>query len=258
LFEAVQSRLAQQRVHRKIKSSKSPSFLAGLIFDDRGHAMSPSHASKKGVRYRYYVSQALLQNRKSEAGSVARISAPDVEQMVTRAARRAFPASEDTADRDLVVRGVQRIVVGANCVRISLHSPPADGEPTESDGATASTMIEVPFAPNLPLRKGIERTPATIACIDPREREALLEAIVRARVWMDAVMTGVTATFEDIAVSEGLGVRHVRRLAPLAFLSPKIVQVIADGTAPSGLTASFLTPALPLAWSAQEQMAGVR
>jgi hypothetical protein len=28
--------------------------------------MSPSHANKKGVRYRYYVSQAVLQNRKDE------------------------------------------------------------------------------------------------------------------------------------------------------------------------------------------------
>ena len=38
--------------------------LMGLMFDDRGHPMSPSHANKKGVRYRYYVSQAVLQNRK--------------------------------------------------------------------------------------------------------------------------------------------------------------------------------------------------
>jgi hypothetical protein len=52
--------------------------LAGLIFDDRSHPMSPSHANKKGVRYRYHVSQALLQNRKAEAGSIARGSAPDV------------------------------------------------------------------------------------------------------------------------------------------------------------------------------------
>jgi site-specific DNA recombinase len=37
--------------------------------------MSPSHANKKGVRYRYYVSQALLQNRKDEAGDRARCPA---------------------------------------------------------------------------------------------------------------------------------------------------------------------------------------
>ena len=60
----------------EIKRSASPSILAELIFDDRGHAMSPSHANKNGVRHPYYVSQALLQSRKDEAGSVPRVSAP--------------------------------------------------------------------------------------------------------------------------------------------------------------------------------------
>ena len=59
----------------------------GLIFDDRGHPMSPSHANKKGVRYRYYVSHALLQNRKANAGSIARVSAPDVEALVCNAVK---------------------------------------------------------------------------------------------------------------------------------------------------------------------------
>jgi site-specific DNA recombinase len=75
---------------------------------------------------------------------------------------------------------------------------------------------------------------------------------------MDAVMTGNADSFEAIAASEGLGVRHIRRLAPLAFLSPKVVQAIADGTAPSGMTVSFLTQALPHSWSAQERMACLR
>src|ERR1700693_1106861 len=33
--------------------------LDGLIFDDRGNRMTPTHAVKKGARYRYYVSSAL-------------------------------------------------------------------------------------------------------------------------------------------------------------------------------------------------------
>jgi hypothetical protein len=36
------------------------------LFDDRGNRMSPTHANKRGVRYRYYVSHAILQNRKAE------------------------------------------------------------------------------------------------------------------------------------------------------------------------------------------------
>jgi site-specific DNA recombinase len=66
------------------------------------------------------------------------------------------------------------------------------------------------------------------------------------------------ASFDDIAAAENLAERHVRRLAPLAFLSPRIIEAIADGAAPAGLTVSRLTQTLPHAWSAQEQMFGVR
>jgi site-specific DNA recombinase len=87
LFEAVQAKLKHRAVTRKLRLSRSPSFLSGLLFDDRGNLMSPSHANKKGVRYRYYVSQAVLQNRKDEAGSIARVAAPDIEELVIAALR---------------------------------------------------------------------------------------------------------------------------------------------------------------------------
>jgi site-specific DNA recombinase len=65
LFDAVQEKLAANAVAR-LKGSAG--LLTGRLFDDRGNHMSPTHANKKGARYRYYVSQALLQNRKAEAG----------------------------------------------------------------------------------------------------------------------------------------------------------------------------------------------
>jgi hypothetical protein len=52
--------------------------LAGKLFDDRGNRMSPSYATKGGRRWRYYVSQAVLQGRKHEAGSVVRMSAFEI------------------------------------------------------------------------------------------------------------------------------------------------------------------------------------
>ena len=76
LFDAVQLRLKEQAVERSAVRSSSPSLLAGHIFDDRMNAMTPTHANKRGVRYRYYVSHALLQGRASEAGSVARNLGP--------------------------------------------------------------------------------------------------------------------------------------------------------------------------------------
>lgn len=44
--------------------------------------MSPSHSNKGGKRYRYYISQALLQNRKNEAGAISKIPAGEIESLV--------------------------------------------------------------------------------------------------------------------------------------------------------------------------------
>ena len=63
---------------------------------------------------------------------------------------------------------------------------------------------------------------------------------------------GRTATFAQIARREGKVERHVRLLAPLAFLSPRIVAAIMDGTAPTNLTATSLACALPYSWAEQE------
>ena len=79
LFEAVQAKRATNAVARQVTLRGSVALLAGRLFDDRGNRMSPTHANKRGVRYRYYVSHAILQNRKTEAGSIARVPAPEIE-----------------------------------------------------------------------------------------------------------------------------------------------------------------------------------
>ena len=44
-------------------NAKSPSLLVGLLYDDQGNRFTPSHAVKRGKRYRYYVSQAAIHHR---------------------------------------------------------------------------------------------------------------------------------------------------------------------------------------------------
>src|SRR3954470_21801955 len=60
LFDAVQSKLTEQWSHRTVSRAKSAALLAGLLFDDSGHRMVVTHATKNRVRYRYYVSESLL------------------------------------------------------------------------------------------------------------------------------------------------------------------------------------------------------
>ena len=82
LFEAAQAKLTGSRNQRELHKGNSNALLKGCLFDDRGNVMSPSHALKKGVRYRYYVSSAIQQGRKADAGTVARVPAAEIEQAV--------------------------------------------------------------------------------------------------------------------------------------------------------------------------------
>src|SRR5437868_14624449 len=88
LFEAVQTKLTANTVARQVRLKGSPAILTGRIFDDRGNRMSPTHSNKLGVRYRYYVSHAILQQRKDEAGSITRVPAPEIETLVLDGVRK--------------------------------------------------------------------------------------------------------------------------------------------------------------------------
>jgi site-specific DNA recombinase len=57
LFEAVQTKLTEQTNNHKGKRNTSEALLTGRIFDDRGNRMTPSHARKGGIKYRYYLSR---------------------------------------------------------------------------------------------------------------------------------------------------------------------------------------------------------
>jgi site-specific DNA recombinase len=63
--------------------------------------------------------------------------------------------------------------------------------------------------------------------------EAQLAAIAKARGWIDEIRLGRIGSFAEIAEREVQGERHIRLLAPLAFLSPRIIAAIGDGTAPT-------------------------
>jgi hypothetical protein len=52
LFDAVQQKLTDQWTTRTSIRNASDHLLAGLLFDDAGHPMAPTHATKAGIRYR--------------------------------------------------------------------------------------------------------------------------------------------------------------------------------------------------------------
>jgi hypothetical protein len=84
-----------------------------------------------------------------------------------------------------------------------------------------------------------------------------ITAIAKAREWADDIWLERIASFAEIAKREGQGERHIRLLTPLAFVSPRIIAAIVNGSAPADLTVTGLAKALPYSWAAQEQAIGL-
>ena len=86
LWDAVQTKLAANAVERATGEKRlSPSLLAGLLYDGEGHRMTPSHAVKNGMRYRYYVSHNLIGKTREAAPEGLRIAAAEIERVVLSA-----------------------------------------------------------------------------------------------------------------------------------------------------------------------------
>ena len=60
LWDQVQSILADNINGERRGITSQPSLLTGLLVDEQGERLSPSHAVKQGRRYRYYVSRHLI------------------------------------------------------------------------------------------------------------------------------------------------------------------------------------------------------
>ncbi len=89
LWDAVQRKLAENRTDRvNGVGAAQPSLLAGLVFDEAGDRMTPTHANKKGTRYRYYVSKKLVQEGRRHAPRGFRVPAADLETIVEDRLRR--------------------------------------------------------------------------------------------------------------------------------------------------------------------------
>jgi site-specific DNA recombinase len=234
LFEAVQRRLCENRTCDSARRTASQALLQGRLFDDRGNRMTPVAAKKNGAAYRYYVSCVLAQGRKKEAGSVRRVSAPEIEAAVLAALRSAHPTHADADDRALIEQVVSRIELRQGALVITR------GEHED--------LLTINWSPPSRTRRREIVTPG--AHQDPRPiraeaRQRLVVAIAKARLWLDELVSGAALTTQAIAEREGLSERSVRMTLSLAFLAPDLVQAAIEGTLPRQAGLSTLSdPAL--------------
>ncbi len=272
VFEAVQAKLAAGAVERKVKLKASPAVLTGRIFDDRGNRMTPTHSNKLGARYRYYVSHAVIQKRREDAGTIARVPAPEIETLVLNSVRehlQAIGSAEPqivASDHDLIEGHVERIVVKPNVIEVWLLDTKDESTPSDHDSHgmeqhcsdPGSLILALPWAAQtFSAVKGVLHTPEPAPSLNPEVRDGLLTAIAKARGWVDDLLGDRAASFAEIAAREGKTERYIRLLASLAFTSRRIIAALIDGTARPDLTVAGLARALHYSWAEQERQFGL-
>ena len=254
LFEAVQAKLSKQATDHAATRMRSEALLMGRIFDDRGNGMTPSHARKAGIKYRYYISSALVDGRPGEAGSVSRIPAAEIEALVARSVRDhvSLPTMDD---RTIVATRALRIEVHANEIAIYVCADRRSAEATSHD------VIRVPWQKQPSKRRREILLPASGEAIDARPirsetRATLIAAIARGRRWLDECIKAPGSTAETIGRREGCSARKVNMTISLAFLSPALVKAALDGRLPRGVGVARLCD-MPAEWSRQHEALGL-
>jgi hypothetical protein len=256
LFEAVQARLSGNLQLRRNDRLASDALLTGRLYDDRGNRMSPTYAIKKGVRYRYYVSTALVQGQKSQAGTVARLPANEIEKAVLTVLKQRISSEEIEPEtgRDFVEKHLSQVIIRKGAFELTLKSPE-----TGADGTIKT--VSVPWEPSPSRRKRDLLLPAgsdaaTVQPMKIENRTRLLKAIRNALVWLDELIDRKVADTEALAKREGCSERTVRLTLSLAFLAPDIISAAIEGRLPRGLGVTRLTD-LPSDWADQRQVLGL-
>jgi len=230
LWTKVQERLQQNRVDRKSRSNaKNPSPLAGKVFDQNGHPLTPEHSNKKGHRYRYYVS--------STQG--IRLSALDLEA----AARQALDDNRELTlhlkrfvrDEIDLLTLVERVSLRDGSILINLK------------GGVPPKTVESVYT----LRKrGVEQKLILASGPVCEPDLTLIKRILRAMTWMDQIKLG-RAIFE-IAKSENVSPAYITHNLGLTFLSPRVLKAIASGKQRPDISSYRLSKmTIPVDWDEQ-------
>jgi hypothetical protein len=199
------------------------------------------------------------------------VPASEIETLVLDGVRKRLASIDKVehpptvADRDLIERHVERVIIKSESLEVHLVSTRGASVQTEERfidepqaRALSTTAMTLAWtAPSFAAVKGIVHRPSAAPTMKPETRIGLLTAVAKARGWFEDIRLGRIASFTEIAQREAQGERHIRLLAHLAFVSPRIIAAIVNGSAPADLTVTALAKCLPYAWAEQEHRIGL-
>jgi site-specific DNA recombinase len=267
LFDAVRQKSLTQWSHRTVVRNKSDHLLMGLLFDDAGHRMVPTHATKAGVRYRYYVSMPFLHGeaKTASAGSVSRVPAADIEETIVKFLKEHLAAKQDgptasagrPGNREVLAELVAGIVVHKDRLIVRLKSDPAGDASDCPDERSFSIAWQKPHSKKS--RQVLLPHNASRSEVRPEQferRARLVSAIARGRRWLDNVVSGRLTTVAQLCAREKCSVRQANMTISLAFLAPNLVKAAVEGRLPRGIGVERLRDP-PTEWSRQFEALGL-
>jgi site-specific DNA recombinase len=95
----------------------------GLLDDDAGHRMIPTHATKAGIRYSYYVSVPHLKgdSKTVSVESVSRIPATDIETVIVKSVNGYFVAQHQQPGSSTAHADNPGAMIAEHVIRIDVH-----------------------------------------------------------------------------------------------------------------------------------------
>jgi site-specific DNA recombinase len=230
-FGRVEQLLKSKSDGRDATRTASEALLLGKLYDDKGNRMSPSYSAKNGIRYRFYVSSALLRGRKDNAGSVTRVAAAEIEGAVLAAVKQ----QQQVANAPDAIAALERVVIARGRLLITMLSGDLPGQ-----------EIVIPWAvQQKEARPAIE---GNGSAKDARN-ESLIQSVVRARAWMHLLRDGTYSSIEELADANDIHPKVIRQSLRLAYLSPDVTAAILDGSQPTSLSLARIPKLLSLKWT---------
>jgi site-specific DNA recombinase len=244
--------------------------------------MTPTYATKNGVRYRYYISASLVQGGTGSCQKLDRLPAVEIEKVVADAVRKHLENAPEGGGNDegMISSNVDRVDVKRDHLAIRLSTPRVPDnhravstedavmppDPKSTSGRRRRThkplTLEVAWT-KTPSKKPRELIPPSsnsarsdLRPIRSETRTKLIGAIAKGRCWLDELLAGIVTNPDQIATRESCSVRQVNMTISLAFLGPDLVNAAIEGRLPRGVGVANLRNA-PLLWSEQRAMLGL-
>ena len=282
-WELVQARLAANRQGTRTRvRAASPSLFAGKLVDPAGEPLVATHASKGTVRYRYYVSRALLEGTTSTG---SRIPALELERAVCERVAEAFDdpiALAATIGAELTPTSLGALVATAAAVAGRLRQRDRSfahalveritlmphGIEVECPSDAVAVALGVTLAPDAPASitvsaavtltrtgKALRLVQDNGAAITGQTNAAAVRLLIKARRWWRTLQAG-ELTISELAGQEQVSPAYLTRVLRLAFLSPRVTEAMLKGTLRASIDVGALTLAgpLPACWRDQAAM----